>query len=231
MFTLAFDTATRTASVALLEGETVLREETLDTGRNHSETVLPLIDRILKNAKLKIGDVHLFSCTLGPGSFTGVRIAVSTLKGMILATEKPAVGVSTLDALSLNVEPTDKMICAMIDAGRGQVYAALFRRKQQDILQRLTADLCLKPQDILRDIKEDVICVGDGAIKYLDVFYKKAENGLEIPRQIEHHIKASSVAVLGIEKFQRGELLDINACTPVYLRTADVQQKGIENNG
>ncbi len=231
MFTLAFDTATRTASVALLEGETVLREDALDTGRNHSETVLPLIDRILKSTNLKISDMHLFSCTLGPGSFTGVRIAVSTLKGMILATEKPAVGVSTLEALSLNVEPTDKLICAVIDAGRGQVYYASFRHKHQSILQRLTADLCLNPQDILRDIKEDVICVGDGAVKYADILRKKAKNELEIPMKIAHHVKAGAVGMLGIEKFRKGELLDINTGTPVYLRPADVKQKGIKING
>lgn len=231
MFTLAFDTSTRTASVALLEGKTVLSEKTLDTGRNHSETVLPLIDWTLKNNNLKISDLHLFSCTLGPGSFTGVRIALSTIKGVALATHKPAVGVSTLNALALNVDPTDKLICAVNDAGRGQVYTASFRYRDKGILQRLTADLCLKPQDVLRDVQEEVICVGDGAIEYADILRKKAKKDLEIPHEIHHHIKGSAVGVLGIEKFRNGELLDINTCAPVYLRIADVSQKGTNING
>jgi len=231
MFTLAFDTSTRTVSVCLLEGGNIIEEETLNTGRNHSEVLLPVIERALKKNNLKMGCIDLFSCAVGPGSFTGVRIAVSTIKGMMVATGKPAVGVSTLAALALNVEPTDKLICAVIDAERGQVYSSLFRHQKKGMLRRLAADLCLKPQGLLQGINEDVVCVGDGAVKYADIITQEAKTSMEIPQNIRHHIRASAVGLLAGEKYRKGELLNSETCVPVYLRSADVQVKGAINDG
>src|ERR1035438_1881039 len=99
MLTLAFDTSSRTAAVAILHDDAILSDSVINTGLNPSEVLLPQIDYGLKQVRVKISDIDLFACTLGPGSFTGLRIGVSTLKGLTLATGKPATGVSTLAAV------------------------------------------------------------------------------------------------------------------------------------
>ncbi|HQP06063.1 MAG TPA: tRNA (adenosine(37)-N6)-threonylcarbamoyltransferase complex dimerization subunit type 1 TsaB, partial [Smithellaceae bacterium] len=127
MLTLAFDTSSKTLSVALLRNRTVLHHVILHREQNHSEVLLPAIDEACRLSNVTVRDMDLFACTLGPGSFTGLRIGVSTLKGLMLATGKPAAGVSSLAALALNVEEPDAVIGSMMDAGRGQVYLAYYR--------------------------------------------------------------------------------------------------------
>ena len=135
MLTLAFDTSYRTAAVAVLRDDTILYDSVINTGLNHSETLMPEIDYALRQVRIKISDINLFACTIGPGSFTGLRIGVSTLKGLMMATGTPAAGVSTLAAVALNPGITSKTICSMIDAGRGQVYVSQFRYDDKNILQ------------------------------------------------------------------------------------------------
>ena len=182
MLTLAFDSSSKTVSVALLEKKNIIYEQHLNTGLNHSEVILPAIDKALKKNNLKIKDIDLFACTVGPGSFTGVRLAVSTIKGMMLATSKPAVGVSTLASLALNVSNTEKLICVVMDAGRGQVYTANFCYDKKGILQQTTKEIVIKPQILLADSDEEIICVGEGVIKYEDVILKHKKKKVNYER-------------------------------------------------
>jgi tRNA threonylcarbamoyladenosine biosynthesis protein TsaB len=224
MIVLAFDTSSKTISVAILRNNDIVYEKTLETGLNHSETILPAIDRALKDSHLKINDIDLFSCTLGPGSFTGVRISVSTIKGMMLATSKPAVGVSTLASISLNVPYTDKSICAVMDAGRGQVYTATYRYDKESLLRQLTREINIHPQHILTEKNEEVICVGEGALKYSELILKNNKKIL-IDKNLPHYVQASTVGILGMEKYRIGELLNPDNCVPVYLRQSDALPK------
>lgn len=224
MIVLAFDTSSKTASVAVLNNNDTVYEKILDAGLNHSETILPAIDRALKDSNLKINEIDLFACTLGPGSFTGVRISVSTIKGMMLATSKPAVGVSTLAAIALNVSHTEKLICAVMDAGRGQVYTATFRYDKESLLRQLTQEINIDPQHISVETNDEVICVGEGALKYAELILKNNKNIL-IDKNIDNYVKASAVGILGVEKYQRGELLNPDNCVPVYLRQSDALPK------
>jgi len=223
MLTLAFDSSSKTVSVALLEKKNIIYEQHLNTGLNHSEVILPAIDKALKKNNLKIKDIDLFACTVGPGSFTGVRLAVSTIKGMMLATSKPAVGVSTLASLALNVSNTEKLICVVMDAGRGQVYTANFCYDKKGILQQTTKEIVIKPQILLADSDEEIICVGEGVIKYEDVILKHKKKNIIIDKRITPYIKAAAVGILGIEKYERRELLNVDTCIPVYLRSADAR--------
>jgi len=224
MIVLAFDTSSKTASVAVLNNNDTVYEKILDTGLNHSETILPAIDRALKDSNLQISAVDLFACTLGPGSFTGVRISVSTIKGMMLATSKPAVGVSTLAAIALNVPCTKKLICAVMDAGRGQVYTATFRYDKENSLRQLTREFNVHPQHIQAGINDEVICVGEGALRYAELILKNNKN-IIIDKNIIPCVRASAVAILGMEKYRRGELLSPDNCVPVYLRQSDALPK------
>ncbi len=221
MLTLAFDTSFKTAAVALLEDDTVLYDSFINSGLNHSETLLPAIDQAFRQLRLKIKDVDLFACALGPGSFTGLRVGVSTLKGLLLACAKPAVGASSLAAVALNVTDNNSLIYPVMDASRGQVYTATYRYSN-NLLQQISPEKVVDPDKILLDSEDEMIFVGEGAIKYREIFMQKAKNARIAPA-MEQFIRASAVGILGREKFLRNELLDPLTFTPVYLRAADAK--------
>jgi len=221
MLTLAFDTSSRTAAVAVLRDDTILYESIANTGLNHSEVLMPEIDYALKKVSIKISDINLFACTLGPGSFTGLRIGVSTLKGLMLATGTPAAGVSSLAAVVLNLGATSKLICSMIDAGRGQVYVAYFRYNYKNILQQISKAQAVSPQEIINNTDKNTLFVGDGAIKYADIIKNIKVPEVIIASDLQHYIRASSVGILGRKKFAEKDLLDASTLVPVYLRSAD----------
>src|SRR5450759_89634 len=163
MLTLAFDTSSKTAAVALLQDDTILYDVIINAGLNHSEVLLPAIDQACLQARIKITEIDLFACTLGPGSFTGLRIGVSTLKGLMLATGKPAVGISSLAALALNVSNNSKIICSMMDAGRGQVYVAYYRYNENGLLDQIGTDKAIDPREIVHNnLEQEILFVGDG---------------------------------------------------------------------
>ena len=223
MLTLAFDTSSKTAAVAILRGDVIFYDAVINVGLNHSEVLLPAIEQACSQTKIKISEIDLFACTMGPGSFTGLRIGASTLKGFLLATEKPAVGVSSLAAIALNAGCSSKVICSVMDAGRGQVYIAYFRYNKKGLLEQIGTDQVVNPADIEHDSQQEVIFVGDGAVKYADIIAAGVKNKKDSVADsvMQQHIRASSVAILGIEKYNRNECLDAETFTPVYLRSAD----------
>ena len=220
MLTLAFDTSSRTAAVAVLHEDTIIYDSIINTGLNHSELLLPEIDYALRQVRIKISDINLFACTLGPGSFTGLRIGVSTLKGLMLATGTPACGVSSLAAVVLNLGITSKLICSMIDAGRGQVYVAYFRYNDKNILQKISEEQAVNPKEIINNTDKNTLFVGDGAIKYADII-KNIKSEVSIVSDLQNYIRASAVGILGRKKFAEKDLLDASTLVPIYLRSAD----------
>jgi len=220
MLTLAFDTSSRAAAVAVLRDDTILYESIINTGLNHSEVLMPEIDYACRRVGIKISDINLFACTLGPGSFTGLRIGVSTLKGLMLATATPAAGVSSLAAVVLNIGITSKLICSMIDAGRGQVYVAYFKYNDKNVLRQISEAQAANPQEIINNTDKNTLFVGDGAIKYADII-KNIKSEVSIASDLQHYIRASAVGILGRKKFAEKDLLDASIIVPVYLRSAD----------
>ena len=169
MLTLAFDTSSKTAAVALLQDDVILYDAIINVDLNHSEVLLPAIDQACLQTRIKISEIDLFACTIGPGSFTGLRIGVSTLKGLMLATGKPAAGISSLAALALNVGKSSKIICSIMDAGRGQVYTAFYRYNKSGFLDQIGTDKAVDPREIIHNPEQEIMFVGDGAIKYADI--------------------------------------------------------------
>jgi len=218
MLILAFDTSSKTASVAILNDRAILYDVLINSGLNHSEVLLPAIEQACSQTRVKISEIDLFACTMGPGSFTGLRIGASTLKGFMLATGKPAVGVSSLAALALNADNRSKIICSVMDAGRGQVYVAYFKYTEGNDLEQLGQEQIVNPSDIDRD--QNTILVGDGAVRYADAIRAKKQN---IILASQHHCRSSSVGLLGKVKYDRGELLDVDQCVPLYLRSSDAE--------
>lgn len=227
MLTLAFDTSSKTVSVALLRDRAVIRSVILQKEQNHSEVLLPAIDEACRQSGISVRDIGFFACTLGPGSFTGLRIGLSTLKGLIMATGKPAAGVSSLAALALNVEQKDKIIGSMMDAGRGQVYLAYYRYDPNGMMQPLEAARVLNPQSLSDDDKDQVIYVGDGAMKYAGLIPSLASGKNQLASAGQQFISAAAVGLLGIEKYSRNDLLDPARCVPVYLRSVDARPSAV----
>lgn len=222
MLTLAFDTSFKTVSVAILQDDVILYDVLINSALNHSETLLPAIDQALRQLNLKIGNIDLFACALGPGSFTGLRVGVSTLKGLLLACGKPAVGVSSLAALALNVTDNAALICPVMDAGRSQVYTACYSYNDKGSLNQTSPEAVVDPHEILLDFDQDIVFVGEGAIKYSALLAQKA-GAVKIAGEMQQYIRAAAVGVLGREKYLRNELLDPVNFIPVYLRAVDAR--------
>ena len=225
MLTLAFDTSSKTIAVAVLRDDIILYDTIVNIDLNHSEVLLPAIEQACLQTKIKITEFDLFACTLGPGSFTGLRIGASTLKGLMLATQKPAVGISSLAALALNAADNSKIICSVMDAGRGQVYTAHFQYSENGVLEKIDDDRVLNPSDIECDYNKEIVFVGDGVVKYSDVINSSGNRNISVASKMQQYIRASSVGVLGLEKYRRNELLDVQTFVPVYLRSADASMK------
>lgn len=162
---LAVETSAVTCSVACFDGDTIT-ECFVNNGLNHSRTLMGLIHRVLEEATLSPGDMDAFLCNNGPGSFTGVRIGVATVKGMAAATEKPCAGLSTLLSMAASLpQGTEGLVCCLMDARRGQFYNALFEWKEGKLI-RLTPDSADAGGDVaarLKSLARPVVLMGDGA--------------------------------------------------------------------
>ena len=173
MLTLAFESSAKAASVALLRDGSLISQYSQCSGLTHSRTLLPMAEDLLKNAEMKLSDIDLFAVAHGPGSFTGIRIGVSTVKGLAWGADKPCVGVSTLEAMAWHGLAAGGMICPVMDARRSQVYNALFRIADGRPV-RLCADRAISLEDLAAELagyEENVFLIGDGAAitkAYLD---------------------------------------------------------------
>lgn len=224
MLTLAVECATKTVGIALLEEDDLLAEIYLALGRHHAEVLLPAIDRLFLMTGFVPEDVDLLACTVGPGSFTGLRIGVSTVKGLALATGKPVVGVSTLETLAMNAIPSPQLVCPMLDARKGQIYTGLYRvgpdcRPQAVIPERL-ADAA----QFLRELdQEEVIFLGDGAIRYEELI-REAGKGRNIVRGGgRQRLMASAVGLIGVQHYRCGDVVDTLTFAPRYLRLSEAE--------
>lgn len=222
---LAVDTSTSLGSIALVDGPTVRAELSLNVGATHNRRLLPGIHRMLTDAGWSLQDLDGLAIGLGPGSFTGLRIGMSVMKGLAFATGKPLAGVPTLDALAANVSLVPWGICPVLDARKGEVYAALYQRGRSPDLERVTPYLVVKPQHLVALIKERTVLVGDGLIRYGD--YLAAELGDRMVRAPAHlnAIHGTSIAWLAMARLQRGLTENVSACVPLYVRPSEAELK------
>lgn len=218
---LAIDTSAVCAAVAVTEGGKVLSESSVNTGLTHSRTLLPMIDSTLKNAEIQLSDIDFFACSVGPGSFTGVRIGVAAVKGLCDGLSKKAMPVSTLEALAYNLSDRDCIAVSVMDARCQQVYCAVFKNEGGTV-SRLTEDSALKIDDLGERLKEyegEIIFVGDGAeICHRALGYKKA--GASSVYQ-----KGSSVAFAAERNYSEEKLLTGAQLMPTYLRLPQAERE------
>ena len=166
MLILAFESSARAASVALLRDGNLVSQYSQCSALTHSRTLLPMAEDMLKNAELTVADVDLFAVAHGPGSFTGIRIGVSAVKGLAWASDKPCVGVSTLESMAWHGLAAGGYVCPVMDARRQQVYNALFEIRDGKPV-RLTEDRPVALEELapqVRALNAPVFLVGDGAV-------------------------------------------------------------------
>lgn len=162
---LGIDSSAISAGCALVEGDRIVAEQFLNTRHTHSETLLPMISAMLKSAGVTLSDVDRIAVSAGPGSFTGLRIGISCVKGLCDAAHKPCVPVSTLEAIAYNFQDIDGIVCACMDARRKQVYNALFK-SENGIISRLCEDRAISADELSAELARldgKVILAGDGA--------------------------------------------------------------------
>jgi tRNA threonylcarbamoyladenosine biosynthesis protein TsaB len=228
MITLAIDTATRTAGVALLHDETVLVEYFFNVSVNHSETVLSAVHQGLAVAGIGIDGVDLFALTVGPGSFTGLRIGASTVKGLALTTGKPVVGVSTLEALAYNASECPALICPMLDARKGEVYAALYRANREGIFDVVLEEEVTTPGQFLDRIEGETLFLGDGFSEHAELIRDRFQGRARFAPPNRQWVRASSAALLGMKRYGQGERLDVATFVPRYLRRSEAEIRHAE---
>lgn len=223
MVTLAIDTATRSAGVALLEDEKILAEYFIRLRLTHSDSVLPAVEAILSTAGMGMGDVHLFALTHGPGSFTGLRVGAGIVKGLALSTGGSIVGVSTLDALAQNLAFASCLVCPILDAKKGQIYTSLYRPAEKGRLEKIEPDQAVDPAVFLRPIRDPVIFLGDGVPVYGGLIRELLPSRAFFAPANFQWIRPSAVALLGLEKYRRGETVDPVTFVPRYIRRSEAE--------
>ncbi len=228
---LALDSAAGSVSAAVLDDDELLAEGTSNAGRNASVDLLPMAAFVLRVAGFGMGDIDLLACTDGPGSFTGLRIGVATVKGLALATGKPLIGVSSLKALACNPARPGMTICPMIDARRNQVYAALFETDARGNLRRMRPDVLADVAGCIGDLGGEVLFVGGGAVRYADEIRRVVSPAAAIASDHHHLIRASAVGRLGLQQYRDNGPADPVRFLPRYLRPSDAERKIVPQEG
>jgi tRNA threonylcarbamoyladenosine biosynthesis protein TsaB len=224
MLILALDSTAVVASVALCRDETPIASFHIKNGNTHSETLLPMVETVLKTAGFSVNDIDLFACSVGPGSFTGVRIGVATIKGLAFGKNKPCIGVSTLKALALNAVPFDGIISPVMNARRGQVYNALFRYENGSLV-RLCPDRALSVLELEAELAkkgEPFALVGDGVEEMIRIAPKTAIARIS-PLLTDQN--AISVAKCAYRAFLDGKSSTDAELKPVYLRLPQAERE------
>ena len=222
---LAFDTSGKSASLAVLEDEHVLGEIFLDLDIHHSEILLPAVDDLCRTTGVGIQAMDLFACTEGPGSFTGLRIGLATMKGLVLATGKPIVGVSTLESLAWSAAESLLTICPMLDARKDQIYTALYRRDPSGPMLNPGPDRLAELDSFLAGIAEPTLFLGDGAVRYRSLIETALSDRARFGEPFQNHIRGAIVGFLGYRKYRECGGQDPLLLTPRYLRLSEAEEK------
>lgn len=217
---LAIESSGVAASAAVLTDGILKAEEFSQNGLTHSVTLLPMAESALKKAGLAISDIDLFAVTVGPGSFSGLRIGVTIAKTLAYGTGKKLCGISTLKAIAANLPFADRLICPIMDARRDQLYNAIYKWEGGSLLE-VTPPRAISAEDLANEIKEDVVFVGDGAVKFKEFFSERLGKKASFAPGNLCCAKASSLAYLAMGE-EGGNPEDVN---PSYLRLSQAERE------
>ncbi|MDO5557665.1 MAG: tRNA (adenosine(37)-N6)-threonylcarbamoyltransferase complex dimerization subunit type 1 TsaB [Clostridia bacterium] len=220
---LAIDTSSNICSVAILEDSNPIMKKDINDELTHSQKLMPLIDEILKSCNLSLNDIDLLACSIGPGSFTGIRIGVATVKAFVDVKNIPVVGVTSLESLAYNIQD-EGLICSMIDARNDNIYSGLFKHKENTytLIGNLLAEHIDNILPVLKGYDQKIIFVGNGSTVQKDKL-------LELPNanfaNSENNLaNAISIGKCAYNKFLNGEHGTSNTLLPLYLRKSQAER-------
>ncbi len=224
MKTLSVDTSSSICSVAVLEDENVIKELYIDDINTHSTKLMPLIDELLKSVNLTINDIDLFSCGIGPGSFTGIRIGVSTIKAFSDVTNKPVVGVTSLETLAF-ANQDNGLICSLIDAKHDNVYYGLFEKKDSEYIKidDFLFENINNIIDIVKNKNNNIIFVGNGSTLFKSMIESKSEKFHVIDTSDFEKNTATAIGIIAFRHFQKGLYGYSNSLVPLYIKKSNAE--------
>lgn len=217
MKNLAIDTSSEVCGVCILEDDKIIDDNSLSNGMTHSENLMPLISEVLKKNNIKLKDVNLISCVVGPGSFTGIRIGVASIKALSEISNIPIAEVTSLELLAENVKESTMKV-SIIDARNDQVYAGIFDEKN-NLKEELIADSI---ENIIEKLKNysELVAVGNGALKHRELL----ESKLKIKICEDSLQKAEYVGKIGYRKYLNGNIKNADELMPIYLRKSQAER-------
>lgn len=222
---LALDTSSSSGSIAVLKDRKMVVECTVGDAGTHSQWLLKAIDSLLKSVNYSMSDIDYLAVDAGPGSFTGLRIGISVIKGLAWALGKKVIGISTLQALSYNLPYSNMAVCPMLDARKGEIYSALYRFEKEE-LKTILAEQAIAPEAFFSKIAEldlgPVMFLGEG-LKTYEGAVRSTTLEAKIAPPVLWNLKASNIALLAFEKIN--EAVTPAELVPVYLRKSEAEIK------
>lgn len=219
---LGIDSSSPACSIALLENQRILSQHSGNRRSSFSDQLLPMVDEVLSSAGFELNDIDGFAVTTGPGSFTGLRVGVSLIKGFILSTEKPFSGVDTLEALAALVPKTDFQICPVLDARKGEVYSAFFSYVE-DQLTRKSENSASAPEALCQRIVEPTVFVGSGLNAYRQKFSQTLGDLFKEGEIAAGDTVAASSARLASGRFEENKNRDLSSLRINYVRKSEAE--------
>lgn len=220
---LAADTTTSICTVAVCDANRVLAETFVECGRTHTERLVMTVDWALSETGLRLQELDALAITVGPGSFTGLRVGIAAFKGLALGKSLPLVGVPTLDAVARQGALFNGLVCPLIDAKMGEVFGAVYRY-QDGKREKLTQDMVAPVERVLECTHEPTLFLGDGAALYRARILTACGRAIFAPPECSL-LRASAVAAEAADLLELGISTDAAAVTPVYLRKSQPEEK------
>ena len=227
MKVLAVDTSSQVASVAVMENDKLLGEYTINHKKTHSQKLMPMISELMKNIELVPRDIDVYAASSGPGSFTGLRIGITTIKAIAYAAQKPVISVPSLDVLAFNIPMTDSLVCPIMDARNNQVYTAIYKWEKSAPVN-ITEYMGIPIHELVQIIKgknHNIIFVGDGVEIHKEYLKGELNDRCEfVPGNLLLQ-RASSVAQIALLKASQGVVENCFDMIPFYLRKSQAERE------
>ena len=224
---LAVDSSGLVASVAIVEDDTLVAEYTINYKKTHSQTLLPMLDEIVKMTETDLQSVDAIAGAKGPGSFTGLRIGAATVKGLALTLDKPVIGVPTVEGLAMNLYGADALICPLMDARRNQVYTGIYQfcDGELTVLEDQMAVGIDQIIQMLNERNQSVIFLGDGVSVYREIIEEKMMVPFSFAPAHQNNQRAGAVGVRAMSYYKQGKTESADDFVPEYLRLSQAERE------
>lgn len=220
---LALETSGQCGSTALVTPGRCIAEYSLNSPLTHSRRLLAGLQTMLDDAGFTLGDLDGLAVSIGPGSFTGLRIGLATAKGLALATGLPLLGIPALDSLAAQLPFTSAQICPIIDARKKELFAALYQRQPEGELLRRSDYLAIAPDRLAERITVPTIFIGDGILAYHDLLHAKLGNNATFAPTALCFARAAAIGMLALDRWQGQDFMDPLLAIPLYVRASEAE--------